>query len=465
MSILNDIIDENPWWRNESFKVEEAKWPQRSQFSKLKLALQDRQICSIVGLRRTGKSTLLNQLIDYQIQELKNTKQDLKTLLYMSFEENLYHDSSNHLLEILDCYFKEVLEINPKELEQRVYIFFDEIQYINNWQDILKKYYDKNKNIKFIVSGSFALKLINKDQESLAGRIDEFYIPPLNFQEYLQIKYQDRTFPEFSFEQIYRLLESQSKLAELKLFIDEYQREFEEFILYGQFPELISFADRTKRYKYIEKSILNRVLEQDIPKVYDIDKIEEFKIFALSLLQDTGSIYELKNLCSEIGLSEITASKYFQILRSSFILDSISTISKSIRESNRAKKKIYALSPNFTSAILSLDLHNPLIDNIMGHLVENYCHQRLKENYEYIAFHRKGSKEIDFACGTKIFRRKDLDFIEVKYREKLRAEDLEVLNSYMSKNKIDKAFVFNKNLLKIEEHDGKKLFYLPAMLV
>lgn len=465
MSILSTINDENPWWQNKNYKINESEWPIRDQFASLKLTLNHRQIISIVGLRRTGKSTLLNQLLGHIIQESKATKSNPKNILYMSFEENLQANTDEYFLQILDCYFKEILEVNPKELKQKVYIFLDEIQYVNNWQDILKKYYDKNQNIKFIISGSFALKLINKDQESLAGRIEEYYIPPLNFQEYLRIKYQDRSVPKFSFKQVYESLQSGSKLADLKLFVNEYQKDFDDFILHGQFPELVSFNEKQRRYQYIEKSILNRVLEQDIPKIYDIDKINEFKIFCLSLIQNTGAIYELQNLCSEIGLSEVTATRYLNILKSSFMLDSISTMSKSIRESNRSKKKIYALSPNFTAAILSLDLNNPLIGSVMGHLVENYAYQRLKEFYEYIAFYRKGEKEIDFACGTKIFRRKDLDFIEVKYKEKIGAADLETLDWYMAKNKITSALILNKNILKVEERNEQLLFFIPVCLL
>jgi predicted AAA+ superfamily ATPase len=67
-----------------------------------------------------------------------------------------------------------------------VYVFFDEIQKVSDWQSKIKIYYDLYPNIKFILSGSSSLYL--QKTESLAGRMFEEYIKPLKFSEFLRYK-------------------------------------------------------------------------------------------------------------------------------------------------------------------------------------------------------------------------------------------------------------------------------------
>jgi predicted AAA+ superfamily ATPase len=73
--------------------------------------------------------------------------------------------------------YLEITELDPTK--DHIYIFLDEIQKIEDWQSKVKIYYDLYPNIKFIVSGSSSLYL--KKQESLAGRMQEIQIKPLNF--------------------------------------------------------------------------------------------------------------------------------------------------------------------------------------------------------------------------------------------------------------------------------------------
>ena len=73
------------------------------------------------------------------------------------------------------------MKTSPQSLQAKVFIFLDEVQYISYWQDVVKTYYDQSERIKFFVSGSTALFIKKKAQESLAGRIVEIIVPPRNF--------------------------------------------------------------------------------------------------------------------------------------------------------------------------------------------------------------------------------------------------------------------------------------------
>ncbi len=148
----------------------------RELFSKLAEELKTRQIISVTGLRRTGKSTLLKQLVDNLIGSEHVARENI---LFYSFDEE-----QPKLEEIIKDYEARTGKGILKE-KNMVYIFLDEIQKLENWQNQVKYYYDNYSNIKFFISGSASLFIKKHVQESLAGRIYEFVLSPLSFREFL----------------------------------------------------------------------------------------------------------------------------------------------------------------------------------------------------------------------------------------------------------------------------------------
>ena len=150
---------------------------QRALYTKLCTALEHRFIVSVLGLRRTGKTTLFLQLIDHLI----NRGVPRQNILFYTFDEPA------ELEKVINDYlahFSLNLEQGP------FYFFLDEIQKLENWQSKVKIYYDHYPSIKFMVSGS-ASTLIRKRSESLAGRIFEYTLSPLSYQEFLHFRQRD----------------------------------------------------------------------------------------------------------------------------------------------------------------------------------------------------------------------------------------------------------------------------------
>jgi len=170
-----NLITFNRWW--EEGKVEEMylKPFKRDLFYSLVKFLNTRQIILLYGIRRVGKTTILYQLIDYLLKNGVNKK----NILYFSFDE-----ANVSLDEVLKNYSELVLGKDILK-EKKIYLFLDEIQKLNNFQNQLKVYYDLYPNIKFIVSGSASLSIYKGVKESLAGRVYEFVLPLLSFSEYL----------------------------------------------------------------------------------------------------------------------------------------------------------------------------------------------------------------------------------------------------------------------------------------
>ena len=162
MQIL-DIQQQNSHWESKVLAPATLS-TKRKLFSTISAQLSMRYVLSIQGLRRTGKSVLMRQLVD----EL-TAKEEIKPsqILFFSFDLEDEQDllPSSELKELLNIYFLQILKIHPQKISSRVIIALDEIQNVANWQGIIKSYFDLNENIKFLITGSSSL-FLSKSSES-----------------------------------------------------------------------------------------------------------------------------------------------------------------------------------------------------------------------------------------------------------------------------------------------------------
>ena len=461
----NDINNNNPWWRDgERFSVN-PNLIYRDLYFTVKNDLKIPMILNILGLRRTGKSTIVKQLII----KLLNDNINPKHIFYYLFDEYTNINTRENLEAILNFYLENVLGKKVYELKDRVYIFLDEIQYIPDWQPVLKKYYDlSDKKIKFIITGSQSILLREKSVETLAGRIFDYYLPPLSFPEYLKMKNID--FADdflkikqdiFSIEKNFKLLENLEYNHKQKLFDLS-----KEYILSGQFPESVNIEDPEKKNIYLKESVIGKVVE-DIMSIYDIDKKENFKILANHLFINSASLLELKNISEKIGLSFISLSKYFEYMKSGYLFKILFKQHKTLIKQGRTLKKNYATSSNFISAIRNYQIrHFEEAPEIFGHIVETAVFNFLDKNYSgnaainRISFWRKGEKEIDFIVNK---GKKQLP-IEVKFTNNINNKELSPLVSYLKNKKIDFGIVVTKNKLEKKEINKKIIYFIPCYL-
>ncbi|MFA5072026.1 MAG: AAA family ATPase, partial [Candidatus Pacearchaeota archaeon] len=163
----NKLYIRNPWWRDSKFLFDEKGWIHRDLYFELEKNMEQPLALSILGLRRVGKSTILKQLIN----KLFAKGEDSKRVFYYLFDDLEQINTSENLDALLNMYFEQILQEPLHALSSPVYIFFDEIQYVPDWQTILKRYYDlSEKKIKFIISGSQSVLLEGKNKETMAGR-------------------------------------------------------------------------------------------------------------------------------------------------------------------------------------------------------------------------------------------------------------------------------------------------------
>lgn len=383
-SLIDLVNIQNPWWEKANFYLREAGLLKRQLFSKLLSdVLETKQMVSLTGLRRTGKSTLLKQVIAHLLK-----KQLARKILYFSFDEPAVQKTPDALSFIIDFFLKEKIKKPVHGLQEKIYLFFDEIQLVPYWQDILKRYYDLNQNLKFIVSGSSSLYLHKGSKESLAGRIFERQLAPLSFNEYQKFK------PEGSFD---------------------------DYLDFGGFPEMLEFSETERIKEYLKNWVIAKVLEIDLPKITKIRQTFEFERIFWSLLPGTGQILSMPNLQTDLGLKKTTAYNFLKLLEKSLLINIVYNRAGSYRSLSRVLRKIYPASSNFLS--LSYEPVN------RGFFVETYIATILLSHFSRLNFFHFRGKEIDFLIPEKKIA------FEVKYQNSLRPHDYEFLSQYCQEKK------------------------------
>jgi len=305
--ILKDMEETNTWWTKD-FHILEYK--DRDIYQEIKRFMKTRQIVAITGLRRVGKTTMLLKFI----KEYLNRGFSKQNIFYFSFDDY----SSLRISDVIDIYKK----LFNKDLRSESYLFvFDEIQKIKNWEEQLKRIYDLYPRIKFLISGSESLFIRRKSRESLAGRIFEFKLNPLNFKEYLDFK--------------------DKKFDNLLLHKDEILREFNNFLMSNGFPELIDKEPEIIK-KYLREGVIDKILYHDMSEVFEVKNLTIIrKIFDI-IYNNPGQIIELQQFAGEVGITRHLLSEYLEYLEESFLIKKLYNYSKNARKTQRRLKKYYS---------------------------------------------------------------------------------------------------------------------------
>ncbi|MEM3555953.1 MAG: ATP-binding protein [Candidatus Micrarchaeia archaeon] len=412
---LEEIEKFNPWWRTGTVKEDWLKPYKRKIYFELLKYINKRQVLLIQGLRRMGKTTLMFQLI----QELLSKTQP-KNILYFSFDEIAFD-----LKEVMETYQRQVLGRAFDESKERIYLFLDEIQKVDDWENKIKVYYDLYPNLKFIISGSASVSLRKKAKESLAGRVFDFTAEPLSFEEFLELKGEDvrkiKEKPEIWKRRIIPL--------------------FHTYLKFGTFPELVNEEDEEAAKKYIINNVVERIIYKDLPEEFKIKDLELLKNLVFLLGKNPGVLLNYKEIAKNLGRDQRTISNYFEYLQFSFLIKFVFNYRGSPLASLRKLKKVYFVTPNIPFAL------NEKTERIMPALLENLV--LLKTNAKF--FYKDGY-EIDFVLVE--------DGRVIPIEVKSESIKLKQLRRFIQKfgRKVKKAFIVDFE--KEEKIDG--IYVVPA---
>lgn len=388
--------------------------------------IKKRFATTITGMRRTGKSTILKQLISDLI------KKDLSNnVFYFSFEKLSVKPEPLLILKLINFYLDSILRKKPHEIKEKVYFFLDEIQNVPFWQNSVKSLYDLNPNFKFIISGSNSLFIKKRSEESLAGRMIEVKINPLSFSEFLRMKNAN----------LFHKINNKTSAAANMGIINSL---FEEYLQKGQFPEIIKeklSAEDAEKYLL---SIEDKIIRQDLVKIFSVNYPEILAMIFEIIKRGVGQRIEYQKIALEAGIDQRTIMKYFEFLQYGFLINLCYNwgAKKPIRPLRRVKKG-YLTSANFSK------------NTDVSLLVENYVYNYLSSQYEDVYFQK--DPEIDFLINTD---NDEIRLFEIKYQNQIRKEDCKNILSFKSKKPINKFLITKTDFAKKDE-----VCYLPASLI
>ncbi len=425
------LITFNRWW--DTGKVPEIylKPFKRKLFNKILKFLDTRQIILIYGLRRVGKTILIYQLIDYL---LKNGI-DKKYIFYFTFDEKVAS-----LKELLEEYAGLVL---GKDIltAGKIYVFLDEIQKLKDWQEQLKLFYDLYPNIKFIVTGSASLVISKGVEESLAGRVYEFVLPLLSFREYLN--FLGKNIPRI--KNIYNF----SELKEIYLKRESIFPLFFSYLKTGGFIEIAGEEDDFKIKEY-SKSILERVILGDIPLSFKIKEPLILKDIIELIASNPGFLLDYTKLAEVFKKDKRVISNYVFYLNYALLVKVLSNFSGSKFSSGRKLKKVYLASTNFIFQFFQEKFFD---SECIGKIIENVVANFLKTDF----FWRERKNEVDFVLEDKMEKIP----IEVKWKEKIKTNDLKGILNFCKKFNSNKGIILTKDELKTEKFGSTELYFIP----
>ncbi len=395
-----------------------------------------------MGPRRVGKTVLLFQTI----QELIDAKQaDAKRICYISIETPIYTGIS---LEELVNLFKE---INDHQDHSGLFIIFDEIQYLKDWEIHLKSLVDSYHNIKFIVSGSAAAALKLKSNESGAGRFTDFILPPLTFHEYIFLLGKD-------------IMVDNSSWRSNTDNIDTLNKYFIDYINYGGYPEVtLSPTIQSDPGRYIRSDIIDKVLLRDLPSLYGIQDIQELNSLFTYIAYNSGNEMSLDELSKNSGVAKNTIKKYVSYLEAAFLIKIIQRVDNNAKKFKRANFfKIYLTNPSLRSALFS-----PIdkTDSHIGNMVETAIFSQWQHN-EYAPLHyaRWGTGEIDLVLINA--QQKVNGITEIKWSNRFAENPKELKNvkQFCIKHKLTRATITTIDIDRINIIDNIEYEFAPASI-
>ncbi|MGA1409875.1 MAG: ATP-binding protein [Prochlorotrichaceae cyanobacterium] len=418
--IISRLQFDNPWWEaGRKGKIMYEDTPRRKYFEPFSQNILDasvRRAIVLMGPRRVGKTVMLY----HSIRMLLDSDVRAENILYVSLETPIYTGLS---LERILSYFQELFR---HERTSKLFIFFDEIQYLREWEIHLKSLVDSFPSYRFIATGSAAAALRLKSTESGAGRFSDYILPPLTFAEYLMFIGREDELIEFE-DYGSEGHEYSSRNTEAL------NKEFVSYLNFGGYPEAVfSETIRLDPGQYIKSDIIDKVLLRDLPSLYGISDIQELNRLFTTLAYNSGNEVSLEGLSKSSGVAKNTIKRYLEYLEAAFLIRRVERIDQNAKRFKRAMCfKVYLTNPSMRAALfgqLTID------SEAMGAMTETaifsqWQHRKIVELY----YARWNSGEIDIVHLDQVHQSPSW-IVEVKWSDR----------PYHSRSELDNCIEFVK---------------------
>lgn len=421
MELKNTILEQNLHWHGKKIKNE---YIQRDIIKDIKLKSNFIEV--ITGVRRSGKSTIFNILIQEFIQKLKIKPKEILTINFDDPNFIPFYQNVQKLDEIINT--AEILT------ESRIkYLFLDEIQNIAFWEKWVKAKYDQKVFKKIFITGSNSKLLEGQYISRLSGRYFSHFNQPFSFQEFLDFHKQDYH------EKYADNFPIKNKLIAL----------FDKYLKQGGFPEVVIYDNQDILKIYYQTILLKDVIDNN--KIRDSFNLKQLAYF---LITNATCLFSYNNIAKNLSIHENTVKEYIEYLKQSYLFDDLKKYDFSLKKQNINKRKIYCADNGLVSQIgFNFSKNN-------GHYLENLIFSELKRRKKECFYH-SDKYECDFVIkeGLKI-----KEAIQVCYEvnDKNENRELNGLKEAMAVYKLKKGIIITYNQDKVIEEDNKTIILIPA---
>jgi predicted AAA+ superfamily ATPase len=446
---------ENPWWRTGQIQQVYSAMDKRLYFDIFYPHVKETEIkraVVLMGPRRVGKTVMMFHSISKLIEE----KVSPQKIFFVAIDNPIYMQLG---LEDMLIMAKDAVQLESLE---GCFVFFDEIQYLKDWERHLKVLVDQYPTTKFIVSGSAAAALRLQSSESGAGRLTDFMLPPLTFHEYIHLKKLDH---------LIHLKQIVYDGAELPYYTTHdnkaLNKEFFNYLNFGGYPEVVlSEKIQSDMGRYVKNDIVDKVLLRDLPSLYGIKDVQELNSFFSYLAYNTGNEFSFERLAKESGIQKEILRKYLEYFEAAFLIKVIHKVDDTAKKFKRVTSfKVYLTNPSLRTALFS-----PIeeTDSETGNMVETaifaqWMH-REKMDLKYSRWKiGRTEGEVDMvSIDNKRF--KPLWCVEIKWSNRYfeKPKELNSLVYFATKNGLKAAVVTTIDILDNQTIDGLSITFLPA---
>lgn len=359
------------------------------------IAFQDKEVIKVVtGIRRSGKSKLLQLMINHLLEEGKDKNQ----IIEMHFEKMDFS-----LMSYKDVYNYVKERIIPNKI---MYLFFDEIQRITGWENAINAL-RVEFNTDIYVTGSNAYLLSSEYSTYLAGRCVEIKMYPLSFNEFLY-------FHDFKVKEINSAFGGiKREVIDINGVSYSLKEAFDAYLRFGGMPGIIDVGlEQEKAFMLLEgiystiitRDILEREKRKDEKTVSDALLLKKIILFLADNIGSNVSSSTISNTLSSVGLlnekrnkkapSSHTVDSYINAIIETFMFYEIKRFDLKGKEYLKTLGKYYIADIGIRNYLLGLR------DRDRGHILENIVYfELLRRGYD-VAIGKIDNKEIDFIANN-----------------------------------------------------------------
>ena len=374
----------------------------------------------ISGIRRSGKSTLLSQIIKKFYGK--------NAVNYLNFEDERLIN-----FELAD--FNKLYELFIELFGEKKIFFFDEIQNVQNWEAFVRRMQDRK--CKFFITGSNASLLSKELGTKLTGRSVTVELFPFSFKEFLSFKG-------------YKFVQSKLLLTQERGEIKKY---FNEYIKKGSMPEYLKYKDTI-----VLKKVYEDILYRDIVARYEIKEIKTLRELSLYLLSNIGNLFSYNKLKAFFKLGSMnTIKSYIGYLEDSFLFFTVKVFSYSLKKQMVSPQKIYCIDNGLINTIAFR------FSKDKGKFLENLVFGELKRRGKEVYYYKtKNNLEVDFLIKEGLKIDTLIQVTQTLSGDKTREREIKALVLAMDELKLKKGLILTEDEEEEIKVKGKTITVRPV---